>query len=112
MVAAILALQQQLAHTDLQTVIAALTSSNSSPTLTSKRPRCTVFARFVIRSSAAGQVSRSSTAWQKNDVPNLKRGWDLESATALAAVGPHQAGPQGGDGEAVWQGPTSDALRF
>jgi hypothetical protein len=33
-------------------------------------------------------------------VPNLERGWDLESATALAAVGPRQAGLQGGDGRA------------
>jgi hypothetical protein len=33
-------------------------------------------------------------------VPNLERGWDLESATALVAVGPCQASPQGGDGRA------------
>jgi hypothetical protein len=50
--------------------------------------------------------------WQKNDTPNLERGWDLESATALVAVGPCQASPQGGDGGAVWRGPTGDALRF
>jgi hypothetical protein len=30
----------------------------------------------------------------------LSIAWELDIATALAAVGPHQAGPKGGDGRA------------
>ena len=43
---------------------------------------------------------------------DLERGWDLESATALAGVGPGQASPEGGNGGAIWWGPTSDALNI
>jgi hypothetical protein len=44
------------------------------------------------------QKLQQQVSWQKNGALDFECRWELEIATALAAMGSRQAGPKGGNG--------------